>query len=109
MRLKATTKRLTRLLNKCLVSISRVFSRLLWCAFQISAYNRNSTPVLQVVTHALFDLAVNLEYLIPLREEVEEVTKREGWSKSAVDHMHKLDSFLKESNRFNPIGTCKLV
>ena len=60
------------------------------------------------MTHALFDLAANPEYLNPLREEVEEVTKRKGWSKSAVDQMHKLDSFLKESQRFNPAGISEL-
>ena len=39
---------------------------------------------------------------------MEEVTKREGWSKSALDQMHKVDSFLKESQRFHPVGICKL-
>ena len=67
------------------------------------------THSFQAVTHALFDLAANPEYLIPLREEVEEVTKREGWSKSAIDQMHKLDSFLKESQRFHPVGIRKLA
>jgi len=56
------------------------------------------------VTQALFDLAANPEYLKPLRDEVDEVTKRDGWSKSAVDQMHKLDSFLKESQRLHPVG-----
>ena len=65
--------------------------------------------VLHVATHALFDLAAHPEYLKPLREEVEIVTKQDGWSKFAVDQMHKLDSFLKESQRFNPIGISKLV
>jgi hypothetical protein len=65
--------------------------------------------VIQAVTHALFDLASNPEYLKPLREEVEEVTKREGWTKSALNQMCKLDSFVKESQRFRPFGVCKSV
>ena len=63
----------------------------------------------QAITHALFDLAANPEYLKPLREEVEEVTKREGWTKAALDQMCKIDSFLKESQRVNPAGVCELV
>ena len=30
--------------------------------------------------------------------------RREGWTKGALDRMHRLDSFLKESQRFNGIG-----
>jgi hypothetical protein len=65
--------------------------------------------LVQAMTHALFDLASNPEYLKPLRDEVEEVTKREGWTKSALDQMCKLDSFVKESQRFRPTGVCKSV
>ncbi len=65
--------------------------------------------VVQAVTHALFDLASNPEYLKPLREEVEEVTNREGWTKTALDQMCKVDSFLKESQRLRPVGVCKSV
>jgi cytochrome P450 len=65
--------------------------------------------VVQAVTQPLLDLAANPEYLEPLREEVDEVTKREGWTKSALDQMHKLDSFVKESQRLHPIGVGELV
>jgi len=60
------------------------------------------------LTQALFDLASKPEYLKPLREEVEEVIKREGWSKAGLDHMHKVDSFTKESQRLHPIGVLML-
>ena len=43
----------------------------------------------------------------PLREEVEEVVKSEGWTKAGLDQMHKIDSFIKESQRLNPLGTRK--
>jgi cytochrome P450 len=65
--------------------------------------------VVQAITHALFDLASNPEYLKPLREEVEEVTTREGWTKAGVDQMHKVDSFVKESQRLHPVAIRKLV
>jgi len=32
------------------------------------------------------------------------VTKREGWTKAGLDQMHKLDSFVKESQRLRPVG-----
>lgn len=63
----------------------------------------------QASTQALFDLASNPEYLKPLREEVEEVTEREGWTKAGLDQMYKLDSFVKESQRLHPVGIRKLV
>ncbi|KAF8526929.1 cytochrome P450 [Hysterangium stoloniferum] len=52
-------------------------------------------------THALFHLAAEPKYLAPLRDEVETIVKEEGWSKTAMSKMHKLDSFLKESLRMN--------
>ena len=65
--------------------------------------------IIQAITHALLDLAANPEYLKPLREEVDEVTKREGWTKSALDQMHRIDSFVKESQRLHPVAVCELV
>ncbi|CAA7264106.1 unnamed protein product [Cyclocybe aegerita] len=55
-------------------------------------------------THALYYLAAYPEYLKPLREEVEEVVKRHGWSKVALDEMHRVDSFIKESQRLDPLA-----
>jgi len=49
---------------------------------------------------ALFYLAALPEYIASLRAEVEE----EGWSKEGLDKMHKVDSFIEESQRMNPIG-----
>lgn len=58
----------------------------------------------QVIRHAVFDLLSHQEYIQPLREEVEEVLQSEGWTKSAIDQMHKIDSFVKESQRLHPSG-----
>lgn len=43
----------------------------------------------------------------PLREEVEEIAKSEGWTKAGLDEMHKMDSFIKESQRLHPIANRK--
>ncbi|TBU42576.1 cytochrome P450 [Dichomitus squalens] len=56
------------------------------------------------MTHALFDLAAAPEYIQPLREEIEPIVAAEGWTKAAMGKMWKLDSFLRESQRFNGIG-----
>ncbi|EIW83355.1 cytochrome P450 [Coniophora puteana RWD-64-598 SS2] len=55
-------------------------------------------------THALFNLAANPAWIKPLREEVDAVVETEGWSKTALVKMRKIDSFLKESARLNTIG-----
>lgn len=58
----------------------------------------------QTVTHAIYHLAEHPEVQGPLREEIETILKEEGWTKSAMAKMWKLDSFLRESQRYNGIG-----
>lgn len=53
------------------------------------------------LTHALFHLAVHPEVISPLREEVDAIVAKEGWTKAAVDKMDKVDSFLRESQRLS--------
>ncbi|KAF8159223.1 cytochrome P450 [Crassisporium funariophilum] len=55
--------------------------------------------------HAFYYLAVYPEYVQPLRDEVEEISKREGWTKEGVDKMHKIDSFIKEGQRLRPMNS----
>ncbi|KAJ3522609.1 hypothetical protein NMY22_g11820 [Coprinellus aureogranulatus] len=52
-----------------------------------------------VIVDALLDIAARPEYIMPLREEAEQVTTEYGWTKEAFNKMPKLDSFLKESSR----------
>ncbi|KAF8435729.1 cytochrome P450 [Boletus edulis BED1] len=59
-------------------------------------------------TQALFYLAANPHYILPLREEVEGIVQKEGWSKGAVGKMRKLDSFLKECLRFEGLLSASL-
>ncbi|KAF8844184.1 cytochrome P450 [Paxillus ammoniavirescens] len=54
-------------------------------------------------TQALYNLAANPQYIEPLREEVESIVEKDGWSQRALVKMRKIDSFLKESQRIEGI------
>ena len=41
-----------------------------------------------------------------MRKEIEAVVFREGWSKSGLDKMKRLDSFIKESLRLSAVEPC---
>lgn len=57
-------------------------------------------------THALYDLAAHPEYIQPLREELRMVLSESGgvFVNTTLGKLKKLDSFMKESFRFNPPG-----
>ncbi|KIK94711.1 hypothetical protein PAXRUDRAFT_429265 [Paxillus rubicundulus Ve08.2h10] len=55
-------------------------------------------------TQALYNLAANPQYMQPLREEVESIVEKYGWSKGALAKMRRVDSFLKETQRMEGIG-----
>lgn len=60
------------------------------------------------MTQALYDLIARPEYLAPLREEIQ-VTMQNGWenaTKASFDAQQRMDSFMRESQRFNPPGDC---
>ena len=56
--------------------------------------------------HCLYDLVARPDYLQPIREEIEQVIKEDGdwaqWQKTAFTKLRKLDSFMRESQRWNP-------
>ena len=56
--------------------------------------------------HVLYDLAAIPGYIEDLREEILQVIKEDGpwtkWDKNAFYKLKKLDSFMRESQRFNP-------
>lgn len=62
---------------------------------------------IQVLTQALYDLVIHPEYTEELREEIASVVGEDGWTKTALQKMRKLDSFLKESHRLNTVSECK--
>ncbi|KAM6491441.1 Cytochrome P450 [Amanita muscaria] len=56
-------------------------------------------------TYVLFELATRPEYVQPMRDEIEEVIRQEGWSKISVGKMKKVDSFIKETLRLADFPT----
>jgi hypothetical protein len=64
---------------------------------------------MQVTTNVLYCLLSNPEYVEPLRHEVETAVAEEGWTKAAMDKMHKIDSFVRESMRTHSAGICPLI
>ncbi|KAJ3480754.1 hypothetical protein NLI96_g8123 [Meripilus lineatus] len=59
--------------------------------------------------HALYRLAANPQYIKPLREEVEMVIEEQGWTKSALPRMRRLDSFLRECQRYDSISQISMT
>jgi len=55
----------------------------------------------------LYNLAAHPEHLELLREEVDYEVHQYGWTKTAIDEMHMIDSFLKESHRLGGSSTCE--
>lgn len=65
--------------------------------------------VTATLTQTLFDLATNPEYLDPLREELTGVLVEDPslMQKVSLLKLKKMDSFIKESQRMNPLGLSK--
>ena len=74
-------------------------------------YKANAYSPFQSLTHVVYDLAAYPELAVPLREEIEPIIAAEGWTRAALGKMWKLDSLLRESQRFHGIGigTCAFV
>ncbi|CCM06212.1 uncharacterized protein FIBRA_08456 [Fibroporia radiculosa] len=53
----------------------------------------------------LFYLAAYPQYMDHLRDEVDRVVREHGWTKAALDEMHKVDSFLREVMRASGMTT----
>lgn len=55
-------------------------------------------------TQLLYDLCAMPQYIAPLREEIEANLPKDGfWTKRSLLQLEKMDSFMKESQRFNPL------
>lgn len=56
--------------------------------------------------HCLYDMVAAPQYIGPIRAEIEQVVKEDGpwmkWDKSSFTKLRHLDSFMRESQRFNP-------
>ena len=62
-------------------------------------------PIARSPAHLILDLCVHPEYIESLREEVETMLRDEGgmFTKAGLARLHKMDSVMKESRRFNPM------
>ncbi|KAJ7478580.1 cytochrome P450 [Mycena galericulata] len=60
-------------------------------------------------THTLYHIASKPEYVEPLQQEIAEVVHRYGWCKEGIDHMYKLDSFMKECARYSSLGSLGIL
>ncbi|KAL7285069.1 hypothetical protein ACG7TL_000160 [Trametes sanguinea] len=61
------------------------------------------------ITHAIYHVAEHPEYLQTLREEIEPILQEEGWTKAGMAKMWKLDSLLRESQRYNGLNIISLM
>ncbi|TFK38941.1 cytochrome P450 [Crucibulum laeve] len=61
------------------------------------------------LTHALFDLIAHPEYLEELRNEAQMIVDDDGWTKTSISKMYKLDSFLRESMRVSGLSGISMM
>ena len=64
---------------------------------------------LQSFTQALYMLAAHPECVAPLREEAESIIKEDGWTRTALQKLRKVDSFMRENQRINGITSRKYL
>jgi hypothetical protein len=70
------------------------------------------------VTAIMYDLAAHPEYIQPLQDEIQQIINEDGQDvngdgvmllkKESMSKLWKLDSFMKESQRFTPSHLCKV-
>ncbi|OSD00841.1 cytochrome P450 [Trametes coccinea BRFM310] len=56
------------------------------------------------LTHALYHLLANPEYIPILRKEVEGAIRETGWTKASLEKMRMIDSLFKEALRYSGIS-----
>ncbi|KAH9043925.1 cytochrome P450 [Lactarius pseudohatsudake] len=61
------------------------------------------------MTQVLYRLLANPECVEPLRREVEAVVAEYGWTTDGMDKLHKIDSFVRETQRLDGLGIVALV
>ncbi|KAF7368811.1 Cytochrome P450 [Mycena venus] len=83
-------------------TVDKLIERILMINFAAIHTTANS------FTQALYHLAAAPDYVTPLREELEIAVREDGWSKAAMGKCIKLDSFLRESQRFNGVSAINM-
>ncbi|KAJ6570329.1 cytochrome P450 [Mycena sp. CBHHK59/15] len=80
-----------------------------WCVLYRLITVRLTHSPNKTFTHAIYDLAAFPEYASAMREEAAHAVRADGWSATALANMHKIDSFLPESQRFNGIHVVNMM
>ena len=62
----------------------------------------------EALAEALVDLCQHPELFKPLREEIVREVKDEGWTRTSLQKMRLIDSFLKESQRMHPASSASI-
>ncbi|KIY52578.1 cytochrome P450 [Fistulina hepatica ATCC 64428] len=74
-------------------------------ALNFAAIHTSSISML----HALYHFTANQEYVKELRAEIDRVVNESGWSLESISSMHLLDSFLRESQRYEGLGPLSMT
>ncbi|KAJ0311102.1 hypothetical protein COL516b_001805 [Colletotrichum fioriniae] len=70
----------------------------------ISLAFASTHTTVDLLCNVLYDLAAHPECISPMREEIDKVlTEDGGWKKTTLYKMRLMDSFLKETQRMNPV------
>ncbi|KAK1637087.1 cytochrome P450 [Colletotrichum phormii] len=70
----------------------------------ISLAFASTHTTVDLLCNVLYDLAAHSECIGPLREEIDRVLAEDGgWKKTTLYKMRLMDSFLKETQRMNPV------
>ncbi|KAH8886196.1 ent-kaurene oxidase, partial [Thozetella sp. PMI_491] len=62
----------------------------------------------EATSQALLDICEFPEIVQPLREEIIQVIGEHGWAKTSLYKLKLMDSFLKESQRYTPLGMASM-
>ena len=58
-----------------------------------------------LVTEMLFQVLMEPDYMIILRNEAQDAVSKYGWSEKTLNSLHLQDSFIREINRLFPTGS----
>ena len=77
--------------------------------FQLSLSMAAIHTTTDLLEQCLINLAEHPQFIQPIRDEVVEVLKAEGWQKTSLYKMKRLDSAIKESQRLKPSSIGKTM
>ncbi|KAH9072830.1 cytochrome P450 [Lactarius deliciosus] len=76
---------------------------------QTDLFTTTNCEYMQTFINVFYRLLSNPEYVEPLRHDLEIAVAKEGWTKAGMDKMHKIDSFLRETQRLDGLNSLTLL